>query len=289
MASVRLTFPQHSVMEDGTKDEPLDSPHNFLRPVLPAPEVELQLSSMERQQDRIQSRLQPERVRQTLDHREKWRAGVYNELLYWDGYLRDRGGQFREDFLDRTDPSLPLQAELVELITLPKSSVLKILDVGAGPLTWLGKTNADWTIKITAIDPLAAAYDQLLAAYQIVPLVRTRNVAAEELLHAFRPGTFNLIVARNSLDHALDPVGAIQQMLELVKRGGALFLAHAANEAAINGFKGLNQWNLRLEGTDLIFEDSVCLTNINALLRERATVSNALLRDRWLQTTIRPR
>lgn len=294
MPSVRLTFPHLSTLTEEkateeTADETQEGIPYYPGAALMPPQVELQLSTMERIRDRIRWRLHQDRARLVLDHREKWRAGVYKEIVFWDEYLRDQGGQYHKDYLKRIDPNLPLQPELVEIFALPRGSVLKILDVGSGPLTWVGKKSPDWIIEITAVDPLAEAYDQLLAAHNLVPPVRTRNVAAEELHRAFRPRTFNLVMARNCLDHALDPIGAIQQMLDLVKPGGAVFLAHAVNEAITNEYDGLHQWNFRLDGADFVIEGPGVFANINTLLRDRATVSSEFLWDHWLQTTIRPR
>lgn len=289
MPSVRLTFPTPpGASKQSTNGANGASAKVHAPELLPQPQVELHLSVIERIQDGIRRRLQHERALAILQHREKWRQGVYSEIGFWDGFLREEGGKYHTDYLERFDPALPLQPELVELVTLPQGETLRVLDVGAGPLTWVGRTSPDWTIEITAVDPLADAYDQLLAAHHLTPPVRTRNAAAEELRRVFRPASFDLVTARNCLDHALDPIDAIRQMIELVKPGGSVFLAHAVNEAITNQYDGLHQWNFRLDGEDFVIEDSGKLTNINQLLQGRATVTSEVLRGHWLQTTIRP-
>lgn len=289
MPSVRLNFHQNPArLNDHLNDAQSDPASNDTL-ILPPPEVELHLSVLERIQDALRWRFQRERAVAINTHRDKWRGGVYSEIAFWDEFLREKGGKYPKDYIKRFDPALPLQPELVEIVNLPKGSTVHVLDVGAGPLTWIGRSTPDWKIEITAVDPLADAYDQLLAAHNLTPPVRTRNVAAEELGRVFPANSFDLVMARNSLDHSLDPISAIQQMVDLARPGGVVFLAHAVNEAITNDYEGLHQWNFRLDGDDFVIEHGGSLTNINTLLSDRATVTSEFLWDHWLQTTIRPR
>jgi hypothetical protein len=65
---------------------------------------------------------------------------------------------------------------------------ISILDVGAGPLTWLGYRYSGKKLTIVPVDPLAAEYDRLLHEAGLEPPVRTIPVAGEELLEHFDPG-----------------------------------------------------------------------------------------------------
>lgn len=289
MPSVRLVFRQKSGRLFGRKNGASGDSSSGDALVVPPPQVEIHLSARERIQDSIRWRFQRENALAINRHRDMWRQGVYSEIAFWDVFLREKGGKYHEDYVKRFDATLPLQPELVEIVNVPKGSTLRILDVGAGPLTWVGRSSPNWKIEITAIDPLADAYDKLLVAHNVAPPVRTRNVAAEDLRRVFPANSFDLVMARNSLDHSLDPVDAIQQMVDLVKPGGAVFLAHAVNEAITNNYQGLHQWNFRLDGTDFVIEDGGSITNMNTLLRDRATITSEFLWDHWLQTTIRPK
>jgi hypothetical protein len=109
--------------------------------------------------------------------RFKWKAGILRETKYWDAYFRTKGLEYADIYSMRFDPDLPLQPRLTVL--LPPHKEIHILDVGAGPLTYIGKKCEGKHIKITAVDPLADQYDRILDKYKIQPLVRTETLVAE--------------------------------------------------------------------------------------------------------------
>jgi SAM-dependent methyltransferase len=63
----------------------------------------------------------------------------------------------------------------------------------------------------------------------------------------FDRGQFDIVHARNTLDHSYDPVRAVRQMAEVTKPGGAVILHHYRNEAKNEGYKGLHRWNLAVD------------------------------------------
>lgn len=218
--------------------------------------------------------------------RKAWVRGATWELDFWGAFLEGRDGDSRADFLERMDPDLPLQEILAQLIVVPDGETVRILDVGAGPFTFIGRKSPRWPLEIVAIDPLADGYDMLLAEHNVRPPVRTRSIAAEDLLSAFSPDSFDLVCARNSLDHALDPARAIRQMMVLVKPGGSISLQHLTYEAERNLYTGMHQWNLYLENGDFMLAGASGITNITQMLGDRAVVKNTLFEDKWLVTAI---
>ena len=112
---------------------------------------------------------------------------------------------------------------------------------------------------MTAIDPLADAYDRLLDKYHVKPIIRTQKAYAESLTTRFPPNTFDLVFARNSIDHARNPEMAILQMIEVAKTGCYVLLVHYVNEAERAGYTGLHQWNFSMSanGDFLISSGSV--------------------------------
>ena len=69
------------------------------------------------------------------------RAGLNFETDFWDDYFRTRGGRWPEDYRRRLDPSTPLDPMHRPFIDRLKPTDVRILDVGAGPLTgrpWQG-------------------------------------------------------------------------------------------------------------------------------------------------------
>ena len=174
----------------------------------------------------------------------RWKAGTISEINYWDNYFKSRGGDWAETYKLRFDPELPLQPRAAELLSTQQEP--SILDVGAGPLTWLGKQLNGQAVDITAVDPLADEYDRILDRYQITPLVRTRKLAGEHLTDQFDENSFGLVFARNCIDHSLDPEQAIVQMIKVARKGGFVLLEHRPNEAENENYEGLHQWNFSM-------------------------------------------
>lgn len=222
-------------------------------------------------------------------HKFKWNEGIDSELRFWDAYLRTKGLQWHEDYGHRLDPDLPLQEAPAAL--LPSKSVVQILDVGAGPLTWLGKKCVGKKINIIAIDALADEYDKILDRYLIQPLVRTQKLDAEKLSRRFRPNTFDLVVARNCLDHSYNPERAIVQMIDVVKKGMYVLLEHKIDAAERENYAGLHQWKFSMsQDGDFIITSKVGQTNMTNKYKRYCTITCHIL-DResgsgWLVTRI---
>ncbi len=173
-----------------------------------------------------------------------WRLSLPHEMKFWDSWFASKGGKSPEDYRGRFDPEKPLQRNLAQLIerTHPFGPV-RILDVGAGPLTILGKRLGNRDVTIVAVDPLADFYASLLAHHGIKPLVRTEKCAGEELRAMFDVDEFDLAYAHNCLDHSFDALRCIREMVAVVKPGHAVAMTHFENEAVREKYKGLHQWN----------------------------------------------
>lgn len=143
----------------------------------------------------------------------------------------------------RLDPELQLQNRPAELFKETDSS---ILDVGSGPLTYLGKKLGEKDVSIIAVDPLAEKYDIILKKYGIIPLVRTIKLEAENLTDTYSPDTFDLVFARNCIDHTYNPEKAILQMISVVKRNRFVLMEHKPNEGENENYQGLHQWNFSI-------------------------------------------
>jgi hypothetical protein len=78
----------------------------------------------------------------------KWIHETKHEVGYWDGYFFTKGYEQPEDYKNRFNFNLPLQSRPAALLTL--CGDLSILDVGAGPLTYLEKIYLGKPIKIIA-------------------------------------------------------------------------------------------------------------------------------------------
>jgi SAM-dependent methyltransferase len=205
----------------------------------------------------------------------RWKASVISEVDFWDRYFRTEGLEWADTYGLRFDPGLPLQPR-------PAQTEVHILDVGAGPLTYLGKRCEGKRVSITAVDPLADEYDKILDKYRISPLVRTSKLAAEDLSWRFHSNCFDLVFARNCLDHAYNPEIAIVQMVDVVKVGSYVLLEHMVNEGEKNHYAGLHQWNFSLspEGDFMIRSRfNVNTVNMTSKYAELCTIACEIMED----------
>ena len=172
--------------------------------------------------------------------KSKWEWGKNHELTYWDIDLAKSGDNY--DY--RLDINYNLQTR--PALLLPNNKFIDILDVGAGPLTTLGKRYNDKSLNIIAVDPLADGYNVILDKYNITPIVKTKNIAAEEISDYFPNNSFDLIFARNCIDHSYDPEKALLQMIDTVKKNHYVLLEHRINEGKNENYIGLHQWNFNI-------------------------------------------
>jgi SAM-dependent methyltransferase len=207
-----------------------------------------------------------------IPSRVRWKVGIKEEACFWDDYIKTGGQGGPKLFHMRLDPALPLQERPQAL--LPPRETVTILDVGAGPFTVLGKVSPGKIIEITAVDPLAKIYDEILSKYGIKPLVRTQELAGEHLLDKWSESTFDLVYARNCIDHAADPLLVIQQMIGVAKKGCYVLMEHIPNEAIREHYVGLHQWNFSMnEAGDFIVSSKSKQVNVTQRFQDIATVT----------------
>ena len=181
---------------------------------------------------------------------EIWNEGIGHELAFWSEQLRDPDWPLRAH---RLDPHSEIrEPELAALLDEMPATEVSLLDVGAGPLTALGKAHPGKRLRITATDPLADEFNRILGEVGIEPPVRTLACRGEDLLDRFAPESFDVVFARNSLDHSFDAPRVIDNMFALTKEGGHVVLRHRQGEARIANYVGLHQWNFDSEGGALV-------------------------------------
>jgi SAM-dependent methyltransferase len=186
---------------------------------------------------------------------DAWLEGAEDEIRFWFGYFAtegiEYGGRGSIEAISR-----PHRFQFEDLfVDLPPKTAISVLDVGAGPMSRVGTVSDALDVTLRAVDPLAPAYDSILAFFGLGRPVSTEFGLAEHLLGQFAEGSFDLVHARNALDHAIDPLRCVEQMARLVRRGGWMVLDHADREGHRQGFQGLHQWNLSVGGGVLRIED----------------------------------
>ena len=131
----------------------------------------------------------------------------------------------------------------------------KLLEIGPGPASLLAWGVEQDLFEITAIDPLAGRYQELLADHGLEYPVKPREGFAEELMVYFEPRSFDIVYSSNSLDHVMSPRKCMENIDLVVNRGGIVYLEGFCNEGSCGGWTGLHQHDLVPENGHLIHYD----------------------------------
>jgi SAM-dependent methyltransferase len=177
-------------------------------------------------------------------HDLAWRLGLAEERAFWDQYLATRGLHWPEEYADRVRPDRQLDGVVADLIRSVDGDPVRVLDVGSGPLSAFAGNIPGRAIEVTAVDPLADWYGRLYERHGVMPPVRPRPGRVEELERLLPTGHFDVVAARNALDHCADPVEGVRQMLSMTRPGGWVYLEHAEREGATRRYRGLHHWDL---------------------------------------------
>lgn len=166
------------------------------------------------------------------------------EVDFWYQYLATGGRRWPEQFVQSIDPTAEVTDPILRevLSELPEEEV-SILDVGAGPATSVGYRFPGKRLEITPVDPLADAYRELWTELGMKPPVWTVAGEGEHLADQFGKDSFEVVYARNAIDHVVDASAVIKNMLATVRSGGYIVMRHVRNEAKNANYTQLHQWN----------------------------------------------
>jgi SAM-dependent methyltransferase len=166
---------------------------------------------------------------------------------FWRGWFETKGAEWPNDYRMRMDPDMPLNVELAQHAEKLAKETIDILDVGAGPVTTVGKVMPGKTIKLTPTDVVAADYDRLIDEFKAPVPVRTIYADAEKLAEKFGKDSFDIVFAQNCVDHMERPLLAIDGMIDCCRPGGLVFLRHQENEGKSNNYSRLHHWDFFLD------------------------------------------
>jgi hypothetical protein len=202
----------------------------------------------------------------------------YNENLsvdeknFWNGWIDDQIARAGLTAFDATVNRSPLDREISEdfksdLWNQSRSSV-KLLDVGAGPISVAGAIDpsAKLTISRICADPLGDYYTELLRNRGLsAPKYISRD--AEELHLALPKGSVDYVFSRNALDHAWDAPYAIRAIFDHVLRpGGLMRLRHYECEAVFANYAGFHRWNFLTSGRQVLLFSQTQTHQLSSLL-----------------------
>jgi SAM-dependent methyltransferase len=137
-------------------------------------------------------------------------------------------------------------------------------------------------VEVFAVDPLAPIYDQIINSAKIAPPVRTKFAFAEDLSARFEPGSLDVVTCTNALDHAIEPMWGILEMLIVLKRGGRVYLGHNRNEAEAEQYCGFHQWNFDVDGGEFIVWNKERKLNVSRMLQGIASVNATMPVENWV-------
>jgi SAM-dependent methyltransferase len=189
--------------------------------------------------------------------KEQWLTNLQAEAQHWSGWFRDAASgansEAAEDLAWRTTDQCDLREKEVFVPYLrpscPPGSPARILDVGAGPLTWFPRK---WMLRdfvVTPIDPLAGEFDKMLQQAKITPQYKTIPGEAESLSQQFPADNFHLVFCRNALEQCRDPLAAISEMLKVVKPNCWVLLLQ--EDQRTDEQTGRGPWTLEESDVDL--------------------------------------
>ena len=209
-----------------------------------------------------------------------WASGIPHELAYWRKWLTGKKGPeeaaLMQSLFDRARPH-PFHPDVEATITLPPGSLVRVLDVGAGPASMLGYRSDKYDIALTPIDALADGYRKLLKELRLpLPPVPTVQCKAEEIGQRFGPDSFDVAHASNALDHCADPLLAICEMVKALVPGGLLYIRTHDDEGKRRGYAGFHGWNFQVRDGSLFLWRPGAMRNLSEIfhggrLREVST------------------
>lgn len=184
------------------------------------------------------------------DLKKNWKKGLPAEVEVWRDWLAGKTEDAEERAL-RLSSNRPFPWWAKPMIP-GRPDRIRILDIGAGPLTSLGTVWDEKTVKIVPVDPLATEYEGLLREYGLTPPIRTIYGMAETLSDQFEENSFDFAYAGNSLDQTVDPIKAHREILKVLKPNCSLISMHPANQGEEEHYEGVYQWNFSMKEDRLV-------------------------------------
>lgn len=194
------------------------------------------------------------------------------ELAFWERWFVSKGSEWPDEYRSRINPETPIAGEHRKILESLGLSLVKILDVGSGPLSVIGRTHPSIQIDLLPVDPLADGYRGMLERHGIPMILAPQAVAAEKLSEAFGNRTFDWVHAQNCIDHSADACQAIRQMIAVCAPGGIVTLLHEENEAEREGWRGFHRWNFAWTQGDMLITGMKCSDRLSNLLEGKAKI-----------------
>ena len=114
-----------------------------------------------------------------------WKFARISEIKFWQGWIKEMPRKDTDFFQSQISPDKKLFGYLCDLLDAEEGSHIRILDVGAGPVSVLGDKWDGRVVQVIPIDPLAKEYNKALSKNNIHPHIKTVYAEAERLTNYF--------------------------------------------------------------------------------------------------------
>ncbi len=174
--------------------------------------------------------------------REIWDNSIVHELRHWEYWMSH--DSIRPHKEARLSPEFGFPGAARAMLKSPAGATIKALDLGSGPASTVGTNWPERTVHLVRVDPLADEYNELLVQHGYPP-----NIVkgfGETLLNDIKERDFDFVHSGNALDHAYDPLLCMQNMIDICKPGGWIYVLVFENEAVFENYAGMHQWNFNL-------------------------------------------
>ena len=135
------------------------------------------------------------------------------------------------------------------------------LEVGSGPLSRLAFGVEQQLLQLTAVDPMAEVYADLLERRGYSYPVKPDRCAAEDLASRFSAESFDLVYAGDALEYCAVPSSAMAAMKRVLKPRGVLALEGALEARSRHGGPGGQLHDL------MLLENGLCVRDPEGLTR----------------------
>jgi SAM-dependent methyltransferase len=179
-----------------------------------------------------------------------WEDRITDEVAFWRAWLADDKYAEQRDTRRRSQTS-SFPAGFAQSLGAAPGALLRVLDVGSGPIPALPRNAPKNPVELVSTDPLAGSYGALLDEYGFDDVVRPMSVKGEELSSVFPEGSFHFVHIANALDHCEDPARTLAEMYRVCSVGGLICILSKENEGEAQRYNGLHQWNLEADDQSL--------------------------------------
>jgi len=182
----------------------------------------------------------------------RWSHQLREELDFWNHWAASGGAPNPAHHAERTNPAMPIDPRIILYAQSRDLKEITVLDVGSGPLTKVGHQGPKGlSVKVIASDPLAQFYNEEFKKHRIQVPNPPEFALAEFLSSFYAQSSIDVISCNNALDHCIDPVRAIHEMLIILKVGGVALCSSRRNEGVKANYEGLHQFNIDSRGGEV--------------------------------------